>query len=83
MKEALHNIVKHAQASVVKIRFERGEKTFRIKVEDDGKGFEISGTRPLGNGLKNMKRRMESIGAKLEINASPGKGTQLEIEFGL
>lgn len=80
VKETLHNIVKHAQASVVTLRLVTDDNGFSITVEDDGKGFEISEARPLGNGLKNMQKRMDAIGAKFNIVSSPGKGTTVTID---
>jgi signal transduction histidine kinase/ligand-binding sensor domain-containing protein len=79
VKESLHNIVKHAGASVVQLQFASNGKSLQIAIGDNGKGFEISESRPLGNGLKNMRRRMESIGGTYEIESSPGKGTVTRI----
>lgn len=60
VKEALHNIVKHAQARsvVLELRFREG---LEISITDDGKGFS-SGTDKPGNGLRNMAKRAEAVG---------------------
>jgi signal transduction histidine kinase/ligand-binding sensor domain-containing protein len=76
VKEALHNIVKHAQARQVTIQMETG-KTLFISISDDGTGFDQNNIRPYGNGLNNMKKRMESIEGILEIKN--GNGTTIII----
>jgi signal transduction histidine kinase len=76
VKEALHNIVKHAQAREVVIQMETG-KMLLISISDDGTGFDQKNIRPYGNGLNNMKKRMESIEGMLEIKN--GKGTTIII----
>ncbi len=61
VKESLHNIVKHSQATKVEITIQI-ENQFIISIQDNGKGFENSAEILLvGNGFKNMKRRIESI----------------------
>jgi signal transduction histidine kinase len=71
MKEALHNIVKHAQARnvVIDIGF---EQRLSIAIQDDGIGFDPAHTRPFSNGLNNMKKRMNDIGGTLNIIAIGG-----------
>lgn len=72
VREATSNILKHAQAHRVRIRFlDRGD-TIEMHVEDDGVGFDpMSVVR--GDGLDNMRARMERLGGSLEIAAGrPG-----------
>lgn len=66
IKEALHNIVKHACATKVCISFQLNGNLF-ISIEDNGKGINDLHSRRFGNGLKNMRQRMESIGGSFEI----------------
>lgn len=72
VKEALHNIVKHAQARQVHIRIETDNRLF-VSISDDGIGFNEKEIRPYGNGLNNMRKRIESISGTLHFNN--GKGT--------
>jgi len=65
VKESLHNIVKHADAKKVKINFFVG-KFFFVSINDNGKGFTVNNNGE-GNGLKNMKKRIGSIGGNFEI----------------
>ena len=86
-KEALHNTVKHAQASEVLIRLTLKERSFELALEDNGCGFAAgearknvsvaSGRMSSGNGLENMRRRLETVGGRCEISSAPGTGTQV------
>jgi len=73
VKECLHNIVKHAQAKKVSIQIKVDDK-LRIRIHDDGVGIDtnlIVGHIG-GNGLKNMKARVESMSGELSIDDSDG-----------
>ncbi len=65
-KEAVHNIIKHAEASEVSLDFIVDDE-LKINICDNGKGFELNNIGKFGNGLKNMKYRMESIGGEFSI----------------
>ena len=66
IKEALHNIVKHASAIHVIVNIEI-DKLLRIGIHDDGIGFDRMNIRPFSNGLNNMQKRMKDISGQLEI----------------
>ena len=66
VKEALHNIVKHAQASSVTIKIEYNS-TLKIEIQDNGKGFDKTRIRSFSNGLSNMESRISNINGKFEI----------------
>ena len=66
VKEALHNIIKHAQAKRVTIKIKTGT-SLNIHISDDGTGFEEKTIRPFSNGITNMKKRVESLGGELQI----------------
>ncbi|MFI5133470.1 MAG: two-component regulator propeller domain-containing protein [Chitinophagales bacterium] len=75
VKESLHNIVKHAEAKKVEIRF-IVDKKLSVIIHDNGKGF--SGTRNSngGNGLRNLQKRIESAGGYFSV--SDGEGVTIE-----
>ena len=77
-KEALNNIVKHAGAKGVEIRFRVDDNTIYLSIKDDGKGFTTSLSSG-GNGLKNIKSRAKELKAQLKFESSPGTGTLLEL----
>jgi signal transduction histidine kinase len=71
IKEALHNVVKHAAAERVNIRMEVGQE-LSITIQDDGIGFDDGQIRPFSNGLQNMQKRIREIGGTLSIRSGPG-----------
>ena len=81
VKEALHNIVKHAGATEawLLVRLEGGQ--LAIRVEDNGRG--ISGGASGGDGTGNMQQRIESIGGRLERTSTGGRGTAVSVTLPL
>ena len=72
VKEALNNIVKHAAATEVNIVLGKEEKGISLIIHDNGKGIETDKTQRFGNGLKNMKKRMEDLGIDFNIENKNG-----------
>lgn len=77
-KEALHNAIKHAGATHLRIVVRREGDTFRFTVQDNGRGF-APATSAAGNGLKNMRRRASEMRAELQIHSEPGQGTTVAL----
>lgn len=77
IKESLHNIVKHAHATDVKINFFLNEK-LTVTIQDNGKGIDPEKLRRFGNGLRNMRQRMEAVGGNFEIYTDNGTCIKLE-----
>ncbi len=76
--EALENVVRHADASCVRVSLERVARAVRLVVRDDGSGFVPApdGRGPRGHfGLVGMRERAEGVGALLEVESAPGAGT--------
>ena len=78
VKEALHNIVKHAQASHVLVKIET-DKQLNLYIRDDGIGFDKSKIRPFSNGLSNMEKRISEIGGKLTITSEEGTSVLISV----
>ena len=78
-KEALNNIVRHANAREVWIRFKLEGPIFQMAIVDDGHGFASEKKQSRRNGLNNMSRRMEDIGGRFAINSRPGRGTEVTL----
>lgn len=76
-KEATANALKHAEADSVTIRCVRDDNQLLLTVEDDGTGFVPAEARERGWGLRTMKYRADLLGADLEIEAAPGRGTRV------
>ena len=80
VKEALNNVVKHAQASQVVLRIQPQSSQLLIEVEDNGRGFTPNEKARLRNGLTNMQSRMAESGGSCEILPSAG-GTIVKITY--
>ena len=78
VKETLNNVLKHAAASLVTIEIE-ATTALQIVIKDNGKGIDMENLRQFGNGLKNIARRMESIGGTYTIENNNGTITTLAL----
>ena len=78
-QEALHNVVKHAGARQVRVEVARAGKGVRLRIEDDGKGFDPSRVPDSHLGLAGMRARAEKVGAEFVCRSEPGKGTTIEV----
>lgn len=77
-KEALHNILRHAQAKQVLITLTAHQSKLILTIEDDGVGLpEIAPEQ--GHGLRNMRRRAQEMNAKLEFEQPAQGGTRLKL----
>jgi len=82
VQEQLTNILKHAQASKVKILVRLTKKLIKLHVTDNGKGFDMLTSKD-GIGLENIKRRAEMFSGKCKFKSSPGNGCELMVELPL
>jgi len=116
-KEALHNVVKHARASEVRVSLELLPSSFALTIADNGLGFELNGFQDLrsddaslkisaaaasdrgastpkpideapasgrdrvaaGNGLLNMRKRLEEIGGAFRLDSAVDEGTRVRL----
>jgi signal transduction histidine kinase len=79
VREALSNIVRHADARRIVIRALRRRADLVMRVSDDGHGFTVSGVGPGHHGLRNMERRAERLGGAFEVRSSKRAGTRIII----
>jgi PAS domain S-box-containing protein len=83
VQEALNNTHKHAAATRVEVLLEARDDTIVLIITDNGKGFR-PGNKKLnakGLGLTGMRERAAAIGARLEIEAAPGRGTTINLRL--
>ncbi len=80
-REALQNAVTHARATEVQLTLKLIGDELTIAIADNGIGFDPRTVSPESNGLQNMRRRMEEIGGRLEINSRPGQGTTVFLKL--
>ena len=79
-QEAMHNIIKHAQAKNVNITFSFMEDIFVMDIADDGLGFDLSKS-SAGFGLKTMRDRAEELSGTLTIESERGGGTAIAVSL--
>jgi signal transduction histidine kinase len=85
---AIGNVLEHSDASNVKIRLACTSRDCRLKIEDDGKGFEVGKLTRVdpsgrGTGLFTMKERAKLAGGTCRIESRPGHGTKLSVKIPL
>ena len=78
-QEALTNMTKHAGAKRFEIRAAARDGTLELTIADDGVGFDPSGAAAHGQGMRTMRERADSIGAKFELEAASGAGTRIRV----
>ena len=78
VKETLNNALKHSGASSIHIKFLINDH-LKIVIRDNGVGIDKQKLRQFGNGLKNIARRMESIGGSYQIENEKGTVTTLSL----
>ncbi|MHB8059906.1 MAG: sensor histidine kinase [Gaiellaceae bacterium] len=80
VQEGLANVRKHANANWAEVKIAVSEGKRVVVVRDDGDGLDEDDSKPTaGQGLKNMRRRADSIGADFTVSSKPGAGTTLEV----
>lgn len=83
IQEALNNVRKHSQAKAASVQVCGDGDWLTITIQDDGKGFDLPKGYNTGRhfGLQMMRERAESVGGRLTVKASPGKGTSLIVQL--
>jgi signal transduction histidine kinase len=80
MKEALNNAAKYSKAQNITLDFKHDGITFNFTISDDGIGIEEGVIRGTGNGMINMRKRMDHINGQFKLISSPGRGTSVVLE---
>lgn len=79
LQESINNVLKHSEASALKVTFQKIEQRVKLKIEDNGKGFDFS--EKLNDfqslGLKTLKERIASIDGSMKVVSQKGNGTSL------
>jgi PAS domain S-box-containing protein len=78
-REAIANALRHAKATSVFVVVDGGPSTLRLEISDNGSGFEPRemSAKPGHLGMVGMRERSIAIGARFEVNSSPGRGTSV------
>jgi signal transduction histidine kinase len=79
VQEALNNVRKHADATLVRVRLEMVDTSLRVSVVDNGRGFDPRAGDGGGFGMESMRQRAALIGAEIHVEARPQDGTRLAL----
>lgn len=79
MKEAINNALKYARAKHIMVMLKAGEHRVELVVKDDGIGFDPEAAARVGNGLRNMRARADSVGVTLDLESEPGAGCTIRL----
>jgi PAS domain S-box-containing protein len=80
-QEAVANALRHARARHVCIRLAARPRGYELRISDDGSGFDVTADSP-GKGLRMMRLRASSLGARLEVTSSADRGTVVRCLLG-
>jgi signal transduction histidine kinase len=79
VKEALHNVVKHAEATEAEIIVTYNDQIVSVDIRDNGVGIHSGERNRFGNGIIQMEKRMHSIGGRFEIENNHGTRIKLSL----
>jgi signal transduction histidine kinase len=82
VKEALNNVVRHAQARSVELTVSVEKNVLQVTVADDGRGFDLA-TVSGGHGVGNLQKRLAALGGDCHIRPQPEAGTKIEFHLPL
>ena len=80
-QEALNNAVRHSGAKTAKVEVEESGHRIRVRISDDGRGFDPKRTRGLG--ILGMEERVKRLGGEFTLDSAPGRGTAITAELPL
>ncbi len=87
VQENLNNILKHAEASEIRVEIKKDTDFLTVKIADNGKGFSTDGVRnndkKEGFGLLGMAERVNILGGTHNIESAPDKGTTVKIKISI
>jgi signal transduction histidine kinase len=78
-KESINNAVKYSNASLLELSVTHSDHLIEFIISDNGEGFDIA-TIKKGNGLMNIQKRADEIGAKLCVRSVPMEGTTISLQ---
>ncbi|HQP04013.1 MAG TPA: ATP-binding protein, partial [Bacteroidales bacterium] len=79
LKEALHNIVKHASATSCFVEISLTENQIRLQITDNGIGFDLEQAGVFSTGIGNMNKRATACGGSITFDSAKNKGTTVTL----
>jgi len=89
VREALHNVQKHAAATRVAVTMEKTDRALEISIDDNGHGYSFAGTYSLEElellrlGPVSLQRRARALNAEMQLESRPGRGAGLKLRIPL
>jgi signal transduction histidine kinase len=84
-QEALANVARHAQATLVRVSIQKLDGHIHMEIKDNGISFQVQDVLPTrrnkGLGLLGMRERVEMVGGRFAVESSPGKGTTIRADI--
>ena len=80
-QEAINNITKHSEADKATISISSCENCISLNIADNGKGFDTDKHDSKGNGIMNIRERVQLLKGECRIYSSAGEGTRINIEI--
>ena len=80
-QECFQNIAKHAHPTEVNVELVVSDNHIRLRIEDDGDGFDPAQPRRGGMGITSIEERAKLAGGSLSIQSSPGQGARFTVEM--
>jgi len=81
IQEGISNMLRHAKATLFRMRFIQKQERIILLMEDNGIGFELGERKKSSYGLETMRERIEGIGGRLDLISYPEKGTRIEVRL--
>ncbi len=82
-KEALTNVVRHSGATEVRLNIQAEAGHVRLTIADNGRGWAEAGPEKGMDGVANMRKRLEKLGGRFEVNTKTGQGTTVRFDLPL
>jgi signal transduction histidine kinase len=80
-QEAIHNTVKHAQATALSIEIVCTDSELVLELHDNGRGFDTNGSFPGHLGLRSMRERAAKLDGEVRIESGPGQGVYVSVQI--
>jgi signal transduction histidine kinase len=78
-KEAINNAVKYSEADLLELTIKQTNHLLEIAISDNGKGFNAESVKR-GNGIDNMQKRADELGAVFTVQSRPGEGSFISLQ---
>lgn len=83
VQEGIANILRHANATLVKVHVTRKQRALYLSIQDNGKGFDVTIGKKTSYGLKTMEERCEQIGGSFSMKSKQEEGTIIDVKVPL